>query len=811
MKRRAFLINSTVILLLIPLMLLLATYEDVSYQIIHAQSERMQFESTFDMVSYLELDFQRALEISGKRAIVAVVDYVAVSGNFIDSTYKVNNTIRDLIINSTSPSIQNYPRLSTLMAGQDIKSWISNISLVLKRQGFLIQPNSSTIADHVEIIVAPLDSFRIVIKARILNVTIRSEDGNVVYSGTIPRSGWTYSIIDIRNLEDPMFSAYTGGKYQRSIKACQFAFPQLFNKPLKILDGNGSSTQSPVIGELSTTIASNKIYFGDSYPGTGAEAYVLANETTNATAPVIFNTTLEGRRTSPSDVFNDGDMGVLVFGSVSSSAYSSWCYPSLGYRFNVTIQNNLATNLVNFQVPIYIDSSHVTNLTLLNEFFTTADSDGDNIPIIYITYDTCVPVNFWVEKWDTLNREAIIWVNVTIPAASSITIEIYFDSTGTETLGDPNKVFDFYDDFSGTSLNTTKWITNTNQYAVSNGYIEMWGNWNNRYYINTIRSFSPNVIIEGVWRLGGYYYYDTDLTIGLVPTNITPWLSNSALYAWYDGYGGFWYYTAYDAKSLRIYGSYPAVGSPIYSTAWQEFEIIYTGSQIQFWDSYTDSWLTAAVSPSLNPFYLQIAADTDSTTRYGYIDWIRVRKYASIPPTTTISNQIEQRPVQTVITVGPARAYDIQPFINCILDNRYFGVYGGWSFFERLEGTDVNHNAYVLLADQLQDELGVKYGSQYYPIGLISFMVPGPNPYDQNLLNLLATIGVSGTDLSSNKESSVDYYFLQKYFGSASTVLGYRVYGISDTPDRSDVYLFLDNQTAIAIFGTQGAQDLLQR
>ncbi len=811
MRRRAFLINSSVILLLIPLMLLLATYEDVSYQVIHAQSERMQLESTFDVISYLELDFQRALEISGKRAVVAVVDYVAVTGNFIDPSYGANNTIRDLIINGSSPSIQNYPRVSLFVGNGDIRTWISNISAELEKQGFYIQPNSTTIADHIQITVAPLDSFRLVVRGRILNVTVRSRNGVVVYSGALPRTGWVYSIIDIRDLEDPMFSAMTGGRYQRSIRACQMPFPQLFSRPLEVLEGNGSSSESHVIGELSASLESGKIYFGDSYPGAGAEAYVLANGSINVTSPIIVNTTSDGKRTSPVNVFSDGDMGVLVFENVSGvTPATGWC-SLLGYRFNVTIQNNLAQDLTDFQVPIYIDSSHVTNLTLLNTFFNTADSDGDNIPIIEITYSNCTPVNFWVEKWNTSTEEAIIWVNVTIPASSQVTLEIYFDSSGTETLGDPNKVFEFYDDFSGTSLDTTKWTTNTNQYVVSNGYIEMWGNWNNQYYINTLRSFTPNVVIEGVWRLGGYYFYDTDVTIGLVPTDTTPWLSNSAIYAWYDGYGGIFWVSAYNEKNLRVYGVYSATGSPIYSTDWQSFEIIYTGTQIQFWDSYTNSWLTAAVSPPLSPFYLQIAADTDSTTRFGYIDWIRVRKYASTPPTVSISTQVEQKPVSTLVSATSARAYDIQPFINCIQDNRYFGIYGGWSFFERLEGSSTNHDAYVTLAHKMQDELGIKYGSQYYPIGLVSFMIPGPAPYDQALLNLLGIIGVSTADLNSNQESSVDYYFLQKYFGSASTVSGYRVYGISDTPDRSDVYLFIDNQTAAAIFGTQGAQDLLQR
>ncbi len=799
MRRRAFLINSSVILLLIPLMLLLATYEDVSYQVIHAQSERMQLESTFNVISYLELDFQRALEISGKRAVVAVVDYVAVTGNFIDPSYGANNTIRDLIINGSSPSIQNYPRVSLFVGNGDIRTWISNISAELEKQGFYIQPNSTTIADHIQITVAPLDSFRLVVRGRILNVTVRSRNGVVVYSGALPRTGWVYSIIDIRDLEDPMFSAMTGGRYQRSIRACQMPFPQLFSRPLEVLEGNGSSSESHVIGELSASLESGKIYFGDSYPGAGAEAYVLANGSINVTSPIIVNTTSDGKRTSPVNVFSDGDMGVMVFDNVSGvTPATGWC-SLLGYRFNVTIQNNLAQDLTDFQVPIYIDSSHVANLTLLNTFFNTADSDGDNIPIIEITYNNCTPVNFWIEKWNTTTEEAIIWVNVTIPASSQVTLEIYFDSSGTETLGDPNKVFEFYDDFSGSTLNTSKWEQYNAQVSLINGILRITNDYAGIY---TKKTFNPPVIIEFRENIKNSW---AELYIAV------------RQYSYPKAWGPLWWVrnnwiqsASWSYLDDHFYGSYTNV-YPYLPVGWHKGTI--------YWFTYNSrlEWDTGEVIYNLYNTYQNYngAIALGTWDRNQEWDWIRVRKYARQMPSVQYPTIIEQKPSQTSFSSSPARAYDIQPFINCIQDNRYFGIYGGWSFFERLEGSSTNHDAYVTLAHRMQDELGIKYGSQYYPIGLVSFMIPGSAPYDQALLNILSTAGISTTDMNSNQESSVDYYFLEYYFNGGSKVSGSRVWGISygiiPNGDLSTIPFFLDNQTAAAIFGTQGAQDLLQR
>jgi len=142
------------------------------------------------------------------------------------------------------------------------------------------------------------------------------------------------------------------------------------------------------------------------------------------------------------------------------------------------------------------------------------------------------------------------------------------------------------------------------------------------------------------------------------------------------------------------------------------------------------------------------------------------------------------------------------------MDSRYFGVEDGWSFFERLEGSNTNHNAYVALAHQMQDELGVKFGNQYYPIGLVSFMIPHAN-YDEKLFNLFNTLGISVEE----GQSSVDYYFLDYYFKGGSKVSGSRIWGISygtmSSGDLSTIPFFIDNQTATAIFGSQGAQDLM--
>jgi hypothetical protein len=261
MRRKGFLINSTAIILIIPLLLLVATYEDVSSFIVQSQSERAQVERTYDVVTFLNLEFQKAMELSGKRAVVSAVDYVAVTGGFILPSYQANNTLADLIREGTSPSISGYDT-GRVMARQTLKVWLSNVTKILKEQGYTITPSTDELTQETEIHVAPLDAFRLVVKAKIPHVRITDTSGVVVYDGPIPSSGdYVYSIVDLEELEDPFHSAMSGGMYQRSLRACEYAFPKI-TPPLIVANGTGSGS-GVVVGTFGTDLQYNSTHIWD--------------------------------------------------------------------------------------------------------------------------------------------------------------------------------------------------------------------------------------------------------------------------------------------------------------------------------------------------------------------------------------------------------------------------------------------------------------------------------------------------------------------------------------------------------------------
>ncbi|NJE77246.1 DUF2341 domain-containing protein [Thermococcus sp. ES12] len=1119
-KRRAFLMNSTVILLLIPLMLLLATYEDVSSQIIASQSERTQVERTYRIVSYVEMDFQRTLEISGKRAIVTIVDYIANTRDFLDPNnpnHMANATIRDLVILGEADEVaSNYSE--RLMRDQTVAGWLGNISNELLRQGYEIRIANKTatqikamspsqradfLRQNIELIVAPLDSFRIVIKARIKQVTISDISGTVVYSGPIPREGYVYSIISIENLEDPLFSALTYGRYYRSIEPCEYTFPELIERPVKALYGNGSSDEDHVLGKYSSTKwEEGYLFYGDYYPGDGADGYVLrSGDITSITAPVIVNTTVKGVPISPREIFSDNDVGVLVFGNIGPSIH--WCSSNYKWRVNLTIPSFTDGSLVLLQIPtstfpnIYhtdgqasmmiYEKSDVTcipvpfwieywgtsyvwvwikasgtdytiyftdnpsyatdgynkeylfwlidtfegttiNPVLWNnladayldgsghlvvpggaeklalqtidsidgEFFvrfrmkpdlTSLDFDsgietefnytetqalGDYLKVV-INYDgpqladttnVQVPIRlsaenvsninsdpstnraeilvysdellqnqmpFWIEYWDTNGAQVWVKTNLTYTGRTwsggwvyHYTATVYIKyNTGTLTRGNGDQVFEFFDDFTGTTIDTGKWDTHGNP-SVNNGYLQL----PSRSWIWSKTTFPSTYIMDirgklvdnpGImWNIRrstgwgriedinyyndgrGYLWWFNVLTsnwIGWYDSSTTEYNLNSfqnievrVTSSWTDIYqfsdwtnkilrssynagasnnraigleqwnGG---PSEYDWLFVRKYledeyldytiteapegtqtiiktdklqfiddnsafndhgGDTLAVlenwtnsivsGNPTVLGDYHRYQVVFTptptGVEFDFTD--LDSTLrsvTSGVDREISsPVKVGIIIDSPNTA---YFDWIVIGRmpYYTADHTEIQSTGVESSPVTS--NTYNARAYDLQPLISCIIGQRYFGTYEGISFFERLENSVTNHDKYFQLAKRIQDELGLKYGGEYYPIGLVSFMVPNAD-YDQKLFEIFNNFGITVEE----GQSSVDYYFLNYYFGRIEKKTGYRVWGISYgtsalTGDLTIVPFFMDNQTAAAILGPVGAEDLLKR
>ncbi|WP_042701926.1 hypothetical protein [Thermococcus sp. PK] len=221
MRRRGFVLNSFILILLVPLLLLLVTYEDVSYYVLQAQADRISVERLHNIISQLERDFSNAMKLSSQKAILVAVEYAITNTQFFDNA---SRALSELIVNGTiEGSFQD------AMKNITISYWVNNTLNFLKSQGYFVTPSSpNKIVNNIELYVYPLDSFHIVVLGRVNGLEIRDLSGKIIYNGSIPQSDYVYSIVAIDNMEDPFISTITGGGYSRVIVPCNNSYPMLF-------------------------------------------------------------------------------------------------------------------------------------------------------------------------------------------------------------------------------------------------------------------------------------------------------------------------------------------------------------------------------------------------------------------------------------------------------------------------------------------------------------------------------------------------------------------------------------------------------
>ena len=311
------------------------------------------------------------------------------------------------------------------------------------------------------------------------------------------------------------------------------------------------------------------------------------------------------------------------------------------------INNSDYTIPAGYQVKVDLSQLY----TQLKDFVTDVEKS-----LFRITYNG-KEVNYCYEypngecKADPPTNPRYIWVKlpINIPAHENLLLNFYIEgvtTTDSPTAVNGNEVFDFYDDFDDGSLDSSKWSTNAyDNFAIENGYIKLWGDWNDAasslsgpvkgdHYLSPKKSFEAPIIIEFRGRIG-QINADSDLGIQ-ISNKPNPIFWKDGLTLNYDGNGGS---SCYNVKDIGLNGDCKVKGEKIKSTDWQLIRITYTNNKVSFWDSWTAHALEYSDN-FWNNVYISLGADTDSVNRYGYVDWIRVRKYVPQPPQTCIKIKV---------------------------------------------------------------------------------------------------------------------------------------------------------------------------
>jgi hypothetical protein len=307
-------------------------------------------------------------------------------------------------------------------------------------------------------------------------------------------------------------------------------------------------------------------------------------------------------------------LGVGLVGTLSAQP----CFTNWSYVTPVQVTNPNTTALTNHQVLLTINTQALIAANKLNV-------DGSDLRF---GSDCCTEICHYIESGINTSTTSV-WVNVPAVAANggTSTIYMYYGNPSASMGSDPACTFDLWDDFNNGQLNAFTQNCGTGSTTFSSGAVT--SSWtserialsNATFPMASIYTAEANVTAaSGSWP--GIYWYKTDvnnqnyaLLMGSNQVRISVKGASSGIC---DGHN--W------ASSLFGYSN-PA---GLWSFTWRG-----TGDLIANFPStgaITSTDVLYAKDTDLRLGFGGISSGTGSMT----MDWIRVRKYASITPTYTI-------------------------------------------------------------------------------------------------------------------------------------------------------------------------------
>ena len=231
---------------------------------------------------------------------------------------------------------------------------------------------------------------------------------------------------------------------------------------------------------------------------------------------------------------------------------------------------------------------------------------------------------YWIEHDENANPVNNVWIKLNLSASSTKTIYA-FKKEGYSPDGD--SVFEFFDDFEGTSVDTNKWSSNSG--TVSNSKYQV---------VNTITATIPiNQYIITWYGKRSTTGYEVWFGIG----NWDERTPDGGYASWRDYYAGgtkkrftiehtAWEESTYDYSSDS-------------TNSWYQFNLILTNSNIN-WKLFTKtgsslidySTTKSASLTDVNTLYFVKDPDRDVTDMQ--FEYISVRKYTSNEPSITVTD-----------------------------------------------------------------------------------------------------------------------------------------------------------------------------
>ncbi len=305
---------------------------------------------------------------------------------------------------------------------------------------------------------------------------------------------------------------------------------------------------------------------------------------------------------------------ILFFNIGMLTAQSPGWLSGWSYRTAVTIQEKSGSTLTDYQVKIPVNYTTGMNSNFSDLRFT--GSDGTTLLSYWVegyTAGVSAMLSYWVEGY-TAGVSATVWVKVNLTANTNKTIYMYYGNVGATSKSNGTTTFDFFDDFEGVGLDTSKWIMDNGNVIVASSEVILDNT--DQMRNNVLRSKPISMRAKVYENASGYWIFGLSSSAG------AEWSSNSVLFQPYTNLKS--YPTSYKD------GVYSQNNVHTYTAGYHIWDIIWRLDEAKY---YYDGSLAATFTSNVPT--VDLYHKYDNRNGVHKVDWTLLRKYASVEPTVT--------------------------------------------------------------------------------------------------------------------------------------------------------------------------------
>lgn len=324
------------------------------------------------------------------------------------------------------------------------------------------------------------------------------------------------------------------------------------------------------------------------------------------------------------DICPSSSVVLNATGSASLSLWQ-WTTESLGYNLPVEINNTSASDLVDYQVRILLNTEDLINQSKMNLDCSDLRVKAD---------DLITDLPFWIVDGTCDSTETELWVRVNIPAGSSETIYLFYSNLPSVNMSNGDAVFEFFDDFNSSAIDVSKWTqgllspTSGDDWSMSSGYL---------YGGNTNRFLQSNLNFTGNYIAETRIYTTNSCVNGFTTNGFWGSTSNQMSILSHESSS----YIYYRDDGTWVPSSLPLTGY------WARDEVIANGTDgnTRRFNETTGTyvWDRTFINSGLSAEALRIGSRGDNGIYNQNFDaqwdWIFVRKYADVEPGYSIGTE----------------------------------------------------------------------------------------------------------------------------------------------------------------------------